>query len=95
MAAPYDARWQRRRRRQLEAEPLCRMCAARGMVVAATVADHVLPHRGDPLLFEEGELQSLCASCHSADKQSMERTGRVRGCDADGISLDPAHWWRR
>lgn len=79
------ARWQRRRTRQLGKEPLCRFCAEAGITTAATVADHVAPHRGDPLLFWEGALQSLCQSCHSRDKQALERSGsRPRRIGLDG-----------
>lgn len=91
----YDRRWQKRREAQLRAEPLCRLCMAiRGRAVAASIADHVVPHRGDPELFE-GALQSLCASCHSSWKQQMEETGRFDGCDLHGIPLDPNHPWRK
>ena len=67
-ARGYGYRWQKRREQQLRKEPLCRMCEAQGRVTAATVADHVTPHRGDPALFD-GSLQSLCATCHSSVKQ--------------------------
>lgn len=88
------SRWQKRRAHQLLIEPLCRMCQARGRVTAATVADHVVPHRGDPVLFE-GPLQSLCAKCHNSIKQRMEKSGRVQGCDEKGLPLDPSHAWNR
>jgi 5-methylcytosine-specific restriction endonuclease McrA len=72
-------RWKRRAADQLEREPLCRMHKAKGKAVAATVADHVVPHRGDPDLFWDGELQSLCGHCHSSAKQRQERAeGRRR-----------------
>ena len=71
------ARWRRLRSAQLAAEPLCGTCAARGLVVPATVADHVEPHRGDADKFWNGRLQSLCAPCHSRDKQREENGGRA------------------
>lgn len=43
--------------------------------MAATVADHVVPHRGDVAAFWAGELQSLCTPCHSQAKQAEERSG--------------------
>lgn len=76
---------------QLQAEPLCRFCAAAGDVVAATVADHVTPHRGDAELFWSGELQSLCGDCHSQAKQQIENRGYHDRCDAAGYPLDPHH----
>ena len=58
--------------RQLTAEPLCAYCAKAGKVEAATVCDHIKPHRGDLVLFWAGPFQSLCQSCHSSDKQREE-----------------------
>jgi hypothetical protein len=66
-------RWKDRAEQQLANEPLCRMHKAKGRAVVATVADHVVPHRGDAELFWEGELQSLCTRCHSSTKQREER----------------------
>lgn len=86
-------RWQRRRAQQLRDEPLCRMCAALGRTTAASVADHVIAHRGDEVLFWSGALQSLCQRCHDSAKQQMERSGTFRGCDEHGIPLDRSHWW--
>lgn len=70
------ARWKRRRAAQLSAQPLCCMCLADGRMIAASVADHIEPHRGDYAKFWEGALQSLCAFHHNRDKQSAERAGR-------------------
>lgn len=86
-------RWKNRRREQLSFNPLCAYCAARGIVMPATVADHVIPHRGDDDLFWYGELQSLCATCHSSHKQAQEKSGVLRGCDAQGAPLDRTHPW--
>ncbi|HEV7344279.1 MAG TPA: HNH endonuclease [Devosia sp.] len=73
------AAWQRRRRQQLLDEPLCAYCLREGRITAATVADHVEPHRGDEDLFWNGELQSLCDQapwrCHSRVKQQEESHG--------------------
>lgn len=88
------ARWQRIRQAQLATEPLCRYCGQQGRITEATVADHVIPHEGDEQLFWHGELQSLCATCHSGAKQELEKTGRLRGCGTDGVPLDPNHHWR-
>jgi 5-methylcytosine-specific restriction protein A len=84
-------RWQRRARTQLAAEPLCALCAERGLVVPATVADHVEPHGGDVNRFWLGKLQSLCASCHSRDKRQEERKGFRPDIGLDGWPIDPRH----
>ncbi len=94
-AALYNcSAWRKRRARHLHHNPLCVMCQARGIVTQANTVDHVTPHRGDPVLFA-GPLQSLCPACHSRDKQQLERSGFVRGCDRDGVPLDPSHPWRQ
>lgn len=77
-------RWREKREHQLSIEPLCRMCAQVGRVTAATVADHVVPHKGSLTLFWSGALQSLCKSCHDSHKQREERSGRAVGCDING-----------
>lgn len=80
---------------QLADEPLCRTCAKAGRVTAATIADHVIPHRGDERLFFEGELQSLCDEapwrCHSKVKQQAERLGYSPAVGPDGFPVDPSH----
>lgn len=82
------ARWQRMRATQLTAEPLCRFCLDGETVTAATVADHIKPHRGDEALFwDVGNLQSLCASCHSRHKQREEHGRKVIRYGADGYPL--------
>jgi len=78
------ARWKALRANQLRASPLCVSCQQLGIVTPATVADHVEPHGGDEHKFWNGKLQSLCKPCHDGAKQALEKTGRERGCDADG-----------
>lgn len=87
-------RWRKLRAAQLRAEPLCAYCERLGRVTAATVADHVEPHRGDEVLFWTGRLQSLCDGCHSSVKQAEEHGGFARGCGVDGLPVDPRHPWR-
>jgi hypothetical protein len=84
-------RWQKRRRYQLQLQPLCEFCLARGKVVAATVVDHVEPHHGDHLAFWTGKVQSLCAMCHSGAKATIEKRGYDRAIGPDGWPLDPRH----
>lgn len=86
------AAWKRRRLGHLASEPLCRMCLAEGIYTAATVADHVTPHRGDVRLFHEGELQSLCQPHHAGRKQAIEVRGFDDHIDAStGWPTDPMH----
>lgn len=83
--------WQRRRKQQLKAHPLCKCCAERGIVTAARVADHVEPHKGDWNLFALGELQSLCGSCHNSRKRFIETRGHSVDVGDDGWPTDPKH----
>lgn len=88
----YDrSAWKKRRLAQLNAEPFCAFCAAQGRTTAATVADHVIPHRGDLDLFWFGELQSLCEPCHSVGKQRIESFGYDSAAGLDGYPIDPNH----
>jgi len=41
------ARWRRLRKFQLMQHPLCKFCLQRGIVMRASVVDHVTPHKGD------------------------------------------------
>lgn len=94
----YNARWQRMRRRFLSRpeNALCVMCRTEGLTTEATVVDHIVPHRGDPaLMWDETNLQPLCASHHGREKQQMESTGRVKGADLSGRPVDPGHPWNR
>jgi hypothetical protein len=89
----FTQAWHKKAAAQLRREPLCRMCAQKGLVVAATVADHLLGHR-DGESWDEfilAPLQSLCASCHSRLKQGIERRGHDTTIGADGWPTDPAH----
>lgn len=93
----YDLRrWRRASCAYLARNPLCAMCTAAGRTSLSTVTDHIEPHRGDTELFwDEANWQGLCATDHSAAKQSQERNGKLRGCDADGRPLDPGHHWNQ
>ena len=62
----YDHRWNKARKRYLVTHPLCAECLKRGRYVKATDVDHIVPHRGDKILFwDESNWQALCHSCHS------------------------------
>jgi 5-methylcytosine-specific restriction protein A len=51
-------------------------CAAAGLLEPATVVDHVVPHRGDPVLFwNETNWQGQCKPCHDAKTAREGRWG--------------------
>jgi 5-methylcytosine-specific restriction protein A len=52
------------------------MCAGKGLLVIATVTDHIIPHRGDMVRFwDRANWQSLCEPCHNSEKQRLESRG--------------------
>ena len=64
--------------------------------IPAIAVDHVTPHKGDEaLFFDEDNWSPLCKPCHDGAKQEFEKSGTIRGCDVNGIPLDPAHPWNR
>ena len=71
-------RWRKIRRAHLVSNPVCVMCAAKGLVVQATIVDHVQPHNGDWHQFLNGRLQSLCKPCHDSDKRYIDLHGHAR-----------------
>lgn len=92
----YGSRWQKARATYLKSHPLCVMCQAQGRTTAATVVDHIEPHRGDMTKFwDTNNWQALCKRCHDSHKQRQEKGGAMVGCSTDGIPLDPAHHWRK
>jgi 5-methylcytosine-specific restriction protein A len=87
-----DARWVHGRVAHLSANPLCAMCAVVGHVCAASVVDHIRPHRGDAdRFFDRSNWQSLCTTCHDIRKQRAEARGYADTLDADGWPQDPMH----
>lgn len=93
-ARGYGSRWQKARIGFLRSHPLCVDHESRGLVVAATVVDHKIPHRGDQQLFwDKSNWQALCDHCHNSHKQRLEKSATVSGCNLDGIPIDPGHHW--
>jgi 5-methylcytosine-specific restriction endonuclease McrA len=91
----YDARWRKARINFLAEHPLCVLCKQAGRLTPSTVVDHVIPHKGDLSLFwDTRNWQAICATCHEAVKKAAERGGNpMRGCDVNGMPLDPNHPW--
>jgi 5-methylcytosine-specific restriction endonuclease McrA len=58
-------KWKKMRMMQLSMHPLCEKCAHYGKTILAVHVDHVHPHKGNPHIFYNSSLQSLCHSCHS------------------------------
>lgn len=84
-------RWRKRRAKQLFKVPWCEPCRSLGLSRPAKVANHKIPHRGDPHLFWNGPLESCCKPCHDAAIQRAELEGFRRDVDDEGWPMDPAH----
>lgn len=70
----YGTRWQKARATYLASHPLCKQCGERGLIVRATVVDHIIPHKGDQKLFWDARnWQPLCKPCH--DKKTATEDG--------------------
>lgn len=77
-ARGYDSRWERMRLQYLIHHPLCVHCQAEGRVAPAVVLDHIVPHRGDSVLFfDSANLQGLCVE-HD-DRKRLRENG-LRAC---------------
>jgi 5-methylcytosine-specific restriction protein A len=49
-----------------------------GVITAATIVDHINPHKGDQALFwDQSNWQVLCKQCH--DRKTAETDGRWGG----------------
>lgn len=75
----YDSRWQKARAGYLAVHPFCKRCLDTGKHTAATVVDHIVPHKGDKELFwDKNNWQPLCKRCHDI-KTATEDGGFGRG----------------
>lgn len=89
--------WKYTRLAKLSAAPYCEHCGA-----PATQVDHITPVESGGPEYDLSNLQSLCQRCHSA-KTAMADGGfgnrrgkaRIRGCDVNGMPLDPNHPWNQ
>ena len=70
----YNTRWKKYRKAFLSAHPLCVRCLENNKTTAATVVDHIVPHKGNQRLFWNKENhQALCKKCH--DRKSASEDG--------------------
>ncbi|MBS9781465.1 MAG: HNH endonuclease [Gammaproteobacteria bacterium] len=73
----YNSKWQKARKAYLASNPLCVFCKEKGIIKSATVIDHIIPHKGDMLLFwDKSNWQPLCKRCHDSDKQRAEKRNK-------------------
>lgn len=70
----YTTAWSKARDGYLRLHPLCVHCEREGVVGAATVVDHKVPHKGDRGLFwDRDNWQSLCKPHH--DRKTATEDG--------------------
>ena len=68
----YGSRWVKARVAYLRVHQLCVICMP--MITAATVVDHIIPHKGDKRLFwDASNWQPLCKGCH--DRKTASEDG--------------------
>jgi len=61
----YGSRWRKARLYFLKEFPLCVECEKQGRLTAATVVDHIIPHKGNKELFwDTRNWRPLCKRCH-------------------------------
>ncbi len=81
----YDNRWEKAANQYRWRNPDCIGCAAIGIKRKATVVDHVVPHKGDQVLFwGMYNWQPVCDWHHRTVKQELERRyfrGEIRAAD--------------
>lgn len=77
----YGYRWQQTSKGFLKAHPLCQCkdcLEGVKQLKAATVVDHIIPHRGDMMLFwNRDNWQSMAKECH--DRKTATEDGGFRG----------------
>lgn len=70
----YTGAWQKASKGYLRKHPLCVLCEREGKVNAATLVDHIIPHKGDKELFwDRNNWQGLCEYHHN--RKTAEEDG--------------------
>ena len=82
----YGRKWRKARREYLSQHPYCKFCQDEGTVRMAEEVDHIIQHKGDPVLFwDTKNWQGLCKPHHQSTKAQMERGKTREGCDINGV----------
>lgn len=70
----YDAQWAKARDAFLDEHPLCIECHKTRYINPATVVDHIIPHKGDKVLFwDKSNWQPLCETHHNIKTATEDR----------------------
>jgi 5-methylcytosine-specific restriction enzyme A len=85
----YDARWHAASAAFRIDNPLCLGCEAVGLIVEATCVDHIIPHRGDDVLFwNSANWQPCCSWHHNSIKPRLEYEWRAGKINDAALRLD-------
>jgi len=76
----YGHRWAQCRRRLLAQNPLCASCQKKGLLIPATLVDHIEPVQScaDPKFYALSNLQPLCRACHAKKTWADTHAGKNR-----------------
>lgn len=85
------AAWRQTRAFIVAERVLCELCRAQGRTTPGTEVHHKVDLAAGGAPLDPENLMLLCESCHS----SITASGRIKGCDVNGIPLDPNSHWRR
>lgn len=62
----------------------------------SAVANHIIPHKGDPKLFWDlDNLETVTKEVHDSLIRKEELNGYRVGTDRNGLPVDPGHPWNR
>lgn len=87
----YSAKWDRTSLRFIAANPLCLGCEAVGRVSPTEVTDHIVPHKGDHVLFWDPlNRQPACRWHHDAVKARLEEEFTRGALLPEDLRLDSA-----
>lgn len=94
-----SARWQRIRKAQLSAFPLCQTCERQGRITPAAVCNHIdKSAKATVEGFFAGPFSSECAPCHDGPIQRDERRADaglapIAQVGEDGWPVSAGHHW--
>lgn len=91
----HTSKWQRLRRWKLKEHPMCELCEQKGRTTLATEVHHVTPvefglnnDQKKELMFNAGNLMSLCHQCHVELHTTMGRSGSKRLKEMTKVQLN-------
>lgn len=87
----YHAKaWRHTSKLYRQRQPLCEVCAAKGIVKASTLVDHLIARRFGGADYNPANLMAMCSSHHDS-KSAIERNGLPLEAKQAGDGLIPAN----